>query len=795
MPFRLVILAVALCFGARAVGGASAVAIDFNRDIRPILSDNCVSCHGPDKEKRKAGLRLDEEAGSRAELKSGNRAIVPGKLEESALVARITTTDEDDVMPPRKSNKKLTAAQIEKLKAWIAGGAKYAQHWAFVKPERPSLPDVKRKEWVRNPIDVFVLARLEKEGIAPSAEADARTLLRRASLDVTGLPPKVEEVERLVRKFVGDPSTLHPGGLKKASRTLGGALGERRPTSWEEVVEDLLASPHYGERWGRHWLDMARYADSNGYSIDAPRTIWKYRDWVIDAFNEDMPFDQFTIEQLAGDLLPNATAEQKIATGFHRNTQINEEGGIDKEQFRIESVVDRVNTTGSAWLGLTLGCAQCHDHKFDPITQKEYYEMFAFLNNQDEPNLALGTEEDSKKLEEHNAKIKELEDQIREQEKDLAQFTNAVKKATAQLAKLKKTTPKVTSTMVLAERKEPRESYIHIKGDFTRKGEVVGPGVLKAVLPLKVPEIRPGTGTRDRDPKTLELPSVKTSRLHLARWLVDRENPLTARVLVNRIWMHYFGRGLVETENDFGSQGTPPTHPELLDWLAVELMENGWSQKHIHRLILNSATYRQSSNARPDLMNVDANNYLLARQNRIRLDAEVVRDVGLAASGLFADKIGGPSVFPPQPEGVMNLGQSRREWKASEGADRYRRGMYTFFWRATPHPSLTVFDAPDALSACTRRARSNTPLQSLTLLNDRAQYEFAEALAQRLVGEEKSNEARIRRGFEYCLSRTPTEEEQARVEKLLATSGEPEKEAWTVVARVLLNLDETITRE
>jgi hypothetical protein len=264
---------------------------------------------------------------------------------------------------------------------------------------------------------------------------------------------------------------------------------------------------------------------------------------------------------------------------------------------------------------------------------------------------------------------------------------------------------------------------------------------------------------------------------------------------VNRIWMHYFGRGLVETENDFGSQGTPPTHPELLDWLAVELMENGWSQKHIHRLILNSATYRQSSNARPDLMNVDANNYLLARQNRIRLDAEVVRDVGLAASGLFADKIGGPSVFPPQPEGVMNLGQSRREWKASEGADRYRRGMYTFFWRATPHPSLTVFDAPDALSACTRRARSNTPLQSLTLLNDRAQYEFAEALAQRLVGEEKSNEARIRRGFEYCLSRTPTEEEQARVEKLLATSGEPEKEAWTVVARVLLNLDETITRE
>ncbi|HUS35561.1 MAG TPA: PSD1 and planctomycete cytochrome C domain-containing protein [Verrucomicrobiae bacterium] len=777
MPVRSVILSAALCFvGARVVCSA-AQAIDFNRDIRPIISDNCVACHGPDKEKRKAGLRLDEEASSRAELKSGNHAIVPGKLEESALVARITTTDEDDVMPPLKSNKKLTAAQIEKLKAWIAGGGKYAQHWSFVKPERPALPQVKDKAWVRTPIDLFILARLEKEGIAPSAEADSRTLLRRASLDVTGLLP----VTNARQESRANPQVRRPA--------------PQLHNAWGAVIDELLASPHYGERWGRHWLDMARYADSNGYSIDAPRTIWKYRDWVIDAFNADMPFDEFTIEQLAGDLLPNATADQKVATGFHRNTQINQEGGIDEEQFRIESVVDRVNTTGSTWLGLTLGCAQCHDHKFDPITQREYYEIFAFLNNQDEPNLALGTEEESRKLEDHNARIKELEDQIREQEKDLARFTNEVKKATAQLAKLKKSTPKVTSTMVFAERKKPRESYIHVKGDFTRHGDPVEPGVLQAVLAWKAPERPMGTGRRDRRTDTLELPS-EANRLDLARWLVHRENPLTARVLVNRIWLHYFGRGLVETENDFGSQGAAPTHPELLDWLAVELMENGWSQKHIHRLILNSATYRQSSNARPDLANIDANNYLLARQNRIRLDAEVVRDVGLAASGLFTEKIGGPSVFPPQPDGVMTLGQSRREWKASEGADRYRRGMYTFFWRATPHPSLTVFDAPDAFSACTRRARSNTPLQSLTLLNDRAQYEFAQALAERLLKEEKSDEARIRRGFQYCLSRLPTEAEEARVKKLLATtSGEPEKEAWTVVARVLLNLDETITRE
>jgi hypothetical protein len=750
MPVRSLILLAAFWFGGQLAVLGAAGAIDFNRDIRPIISDNCVSCHGPDKEKRKANLRLDEEASSRGELKDGKRAIVPGHPEQSELISRITTTDEDEVMPPRKTNKKLTAAQIEKLKAWIAGGGAYAKHWSLVKPERPELPMVKNKAWARNGIDSFILARLEKEGIAPSPEAEAATLLRRASLDVTGLPPTAR-AEALA--------------------------GQARALPWDQIIEDLLASPHYGERWGRHWLDLARYADSNGYSIDAPRTIWKYRDWVIDAFNRDMPFDEFAIEQIAGDLLPDATIEQKVATGFHRNTQINEEGGIDKEQFRIESIVDRVNTTGSAFLGLTLGCAQCHDHKFDPITQREYYEMFAFLNNANEPDLAIGTPEQAEKLQEAKEKIKELEDQIREQEKDLARFTNEVNKAQASLTKLRKSIPKVPSTMVMAERSERRESYIHIKGDFTRHGDIVGPGVLKAVLPLKAS-------------------GAKTNRLDLAKWLVDRDNPLTARVLVNRIWMQYFGRGLVETDNDFGSQGSPPTHPELLDWLAVELMDHGWSQKHIHRLILNSATYRQSSNVRPDLATIDPNNYLLARQSRVRLDAEIVRDVGLAASGLLTDKIGGPSVFPPQPDGVMNLGQSRREWKPSEGGYRYRRGMYTYFWRATPHPSLTVFDAPDAFSACTRRARSNTPLQSLTLLNDRAQFEFAQALAERLIDCEQSNTARIRRGFEYCVSRPPTAAEEERVEKLLvACSSEGEKEAWITVARALLNLDETITRE
>jgi hypothetical protein len=499
---------------------------------------------------------------------------------------------------------------------------------------------------------------------------------------------------------------------------------------------------------------------------------------VINAFNADMPFDEFTIEQLAGDLLPNATQDQKIATGFHRNTQINEEGGIDKEQFRIESILDRVGTTGSAFLGLTIGCAQCHDHKFDPITQRDYYGMFAFLNNADEPEMPIGKGvEQAASFQETRAKIAETEAKIENLKQATAQNTNALKEANATLARLRRSLPKVPTTMVMAERKEPRESFIFIKGDFTRHGERVGPSAVAALNPLK-----PTTAT--------------TNRLDLARWIVDRDNPLTARVVVNRIWMRYFGRGIVETENDFGSQGSQPTHPELLDWLAVEFMDHGWSQKHIHRLILNSAAYRQSSKIREDLLNVDANNYLLARQTRVRLDAEIVRDVALKTAGLLTEKIGGPSVFPPQPDGVMNLGQSKREWKPSQGADRYRRGLYTYFWRATPHPELTVFDAPDALSACTRRPRSNTPLQSLTLLNDAGFYEFAEAFGKRLVAEESSDPKRISRAFELCLNREPLPAEQERLQKVLdQLRPEGEQQAWTTVARVLLNLDETITRE
>src|SRR6266576_5529005 len=705
----------------------------------------------------------------------------------------------------------LAAAPVDYVKEVKPVLPEANKHWAFVSPMRAPLPEVKQKDWPRNAIDRFVLARLEQEKIKPSPKADRVTLIRRLSLDLTGLPPTPAEVDA----FLGDP----------------------RPDAYERLVDGLLASPHYGERWGRHWLDVARYADSNGYSIDAPRNIWKYRDWVIDVLNRDLPYDQFVIEQLAGDLLPNATQEQKIATGFHRNTQINQEGGIDPEQFRIESVLDRVNTTATAFLGLTVGCAQCHDHKFDPISQREYYQLFAFLNNQDEPNLDVGTPEEFARREAYRARTKAIEDELKQYADSIApkqaaweasltepqraklkdevqtallllpEHRNEEQKKTAfaafrdqdegykklqkKLDRFKKDEPRITATMVLQERDQPRESYVFIKGDFTRKGDPVVPAVLRILNPFPKKE--------------------NPTRLDLARWIVDPQNPLAARVQVNRIWQQYFGRGLVETENDFGTQGSPPSHPELLDWLACEFLEpaadrpaNHWSLKHLHRLILTSAAYRQSSQARPDLRDIDPNNKLLARQSRLRLDAEIVRDVCLASAGLLSPKMGGPPVNPPQPDGVMTLGQSKHPWKPSAGEDRYRRGIYTQFYRATPHPALNVFDAPNAFSACTRRLRSNTPLQALTLLNDWQFYELAQALGARVLRDVAASDAdRLEYAFRLCLTRRPGPDEAKRLQKLMVAElrqldGDPkakQAEAWTTVARVLLNLDETITRE
>ncbi len=761
----------------------SAQELEFNRDIRPILSENCFACHGFDKAKRESGLRLDTAEGSLAKLDSGDVAIQPGKPDESKLVQRILAND-DQIMPPHETGKRLTTVQKGILKTWVEQGAQYDKHWAFIAPKKTLPPKVAENNEGANAnfIDRFILARLSKQGIVPSPEADAITLIRRLKLDLVGLPPTISEVDEFVEAFQKNGDTAR-----------------------RELVDRFLRSPAYGERWGRWWLDQARYADSNGYSVDAPRQIWKYRDWVIEALNRDLPFDQFTIEQLAGDLLPNATDEQRVATGFHRNTQINQEGGIDQEQFRIDSVFDRVATTGTVWLGLTIGCAQCHDHKFDPIEQKEYYRFFAFFNNQEEPNLTLydpelkapALIEEQKEVESSIRGIvsdaaapliaweKSLtEDQKKALSKEVQKLLaidkskrNAVQKRSLYAAgpgatdetfqkhqqrskEIDKLLAGGITTMVMKELPTPRKTNLFIQGDFTRPAEEVT---------CDTPSVLP----------SLANPASKINRLDLARWIVSPNNPLSARVIVNRVWQHYFGRGLVETENDFGLQGSPPSHPELLDSLAVEFMERGWSLKELHRLIVNSKTYQQSSVDRADLREQDRGNYLLARQRRLRLEGEIVRDVELAACGLLSSKIGGPPVYPPIPNGVMGQGQVKREWKVSSGEDRYRRGLYTFIYRATPPPSLNVFDAPDGFSTCTRRVRSNTPLQALTLMNDAGFFEFATALEKIIQNEG------IEVAFRRCASRHPSPEEITILKGLDSMSA----------ARVLLNLDETVTRE
>ncbi len=783
-PFRSRALAMALglFFCAMFVCSAAAAPlpekVSFNQHVRPILSNNCFYCHGPDAKHREAKLRLDVREDAVRDL-GGYAAIVPGKPDESEVIKRITTHDDDDVMPPVKSKKLLTAEQKDTLKRWIAQGAIYERHWSFEPPKRVPPPEI---AGASHPIDRFIRARLVAENLAPSPAADYATLIRRVSLDLTGLPPTLQEVDVFVKASAKDANA-----------------------AYRALVDRLLANPHYGERWGRWWLDQARYADSNGYSVDAPRQIWKFRDWVIGALNADMPFDQFTIEQLAGDLLSGATESQRIATGFHRNTQINQEGGIDKEQFRIDSVFDRVATTGTVWLGLSVGCAQCHDHKFDPIAQKEYYRLFAFLNNQDEPTMkvldpslnvaALSTEFKATEAK-LTARVKERYGEITTWEAKLkgSEFkkivTSAVQKIIAKPAAKRKLAENLslftifvlpsdpirvlhdryddlnallnqgTTTLVMSELPKPRTTTVFIKGDFTRPADEVTPGTPAVLHPFETTAAQP-------------------TRLDLARWIMSSKNPLTARVMVNRVWQQYFGRGIVETENDFGMQGTQPSHAELLDWLATEFIAKKWSLKELHRVIVTSATYRQSSSQRGDLREKDPNNYLLARQSRLRLDAEVVRDVCLSASGLLSQKLGGPPVYPPIPDGVMGQGQVKRVWTVSKGEDRYRRGLYTFVYRASPPPSLSVFDAPEGLSTCTRRIRSNTPLQALTLMNDGSFFEFATAL-EKIIKKDGLEAA-----FGRCTSRAPKADELAILKKLDSLNA----------ARALLNLDETVTRE
>jgi len=801
---------------------AAPTGIDFDTAVKPVLVRHCLSCHGP--QTKRAGLRLDTAAAALEGGASGP-TLVPGNSAKSLIIRAMAGEEGLERMPPRGD--RVTAAELATIAAWIDAGAKPGMTEAVQGPTKPTLWSLTPPKAIpipagepSHPIDRFVRQRLAREKLLPSPEADKRTLLIRLALDLTGLPPE----EKDLREFLAD----------------------NRPNSFERQVDRLLASPHYGERWGRWWLDQARYADSNGYSIDGPRTMWQYRNWVINALNADMPFNQFATEQLAGDLLPSPTPLQKVATGFHRNTMLNQEGGIDLEQFRVEAVVDRANTTATVFLGLTLGCAQCHDHKFDPLSQKDYYRFLAFFNSCDEPTLDLSPPESRKKQSVDRKNLADLEKKLSRFEKldaaaveklegqlsPMARLTlpddirkileiaingrtpaqhealvatlrrrqtsnqlasalvavhplailGQIHLAESRLAlgdaagRLRSTMVEPATALILEERKEPRQTYVMLGGDFTRKGAVVEPGV-----PVALPALAT---------------SKSPNRLDLARWLFMPGNPLVGRVLANRVWQVYFGTGLVETENDFGTQGSPPTHPELLDWMALQIAKDGYSLKQLHRLIVTSATYRQSSRHRADLETVDARNRLLARQSRLRLEAELLRDRSLAASGLLDRTIGGPSVFPSQPTGVYSFTQVPKQWKTSPGTDRYRRGMYTFLWRSAPHPGLALFDAPDAGATCTRRHRSTTPLQALTLLNDASQVECAKSLAMNLKSINGSAK-RVDLVFQRCLNRPPTTAEAKLLcefmEREMATTSE--NESLIALCRVMLNSEEFLTRE
>jgi hypothetical protein len=943
--------------------GGSGRRIEFGRDVLPILSSTCFTCHGPDEKARKSGLRLDSAGQSRMKLKSGDYAIVPGKPDASALVARIFSVDEDEVMPPRKSNLRLTREQKEILKHWIEQGGDYQGHWAYQAVKRPAVPATKTQGWTRNPIDAFVLAKLESEGLKPAGEADRYALARRVALDLTGLPPALP----LVDAFVNDQSA----------------------DAYGKFVDELLKTPAYGERWAAVWLDLARYADSNGYANDNPRTIWRYRDWVINAINKNQPFDQFTIDQLAGDLLAkNENDEQVLATAFHRNTLTNDEGGTNDEEFRVAAVVDRVNTTMQVWMGVTLACAQCHDHKYDPFTQEEYYKLFAILNQTRDADAGDNSPLLTEISPEDEAKKKDLLAQIALLEKALADKTKAAAEAAA---KEHKESPAVKRVGAVGTRYVRVENigkgiYLHIaevqafvgkdnvalKGKATQvstdydgpanlgndgntngsyfesksvthtaaadnpwwevdlgkemnvdkivlwnrtdggsenrlahwriialdekrqpvwvktfskpaapsaeatlpatfekfdapatdevvryvKGETTVPSFpeqkqiaeLKkqaaAIRGITTPVMRELAMNQRRKTHILlrgdflspdrevqpgtpavfpPLPSgVAVDRLVLARWLVAPENPLTARVAVNRYWEQLFGLGLVATSEDFGVRGSLPVHPELLDWLASEFVAQGWDVKKLVKLIVTSATYRQASRVTPEQLERDPDNKLLSRGPRFRHSAETVRDQALVAGGILSAKVGGPSVRPPRPR--MNLSAAfggSTDWDASEGDDRHRRGLYTEWRRTIPYPSMVAFDATNRTVCTIRRPRTNTPLQALVTMNDPVYIEAAQGLARRVLKDGGTTlESKATLAFRLALIRPPTGNERSRVialyqqahdtyakdpknAKTLATvplGDLPEgvdvidAAAWTVVGNVVLNLDETLSK-
>ncbi|AMV40669.1 PSD1 and planctomycete cytochrome C domain-containing protein [Planctomyces sp. SH-PL62] len=764
---------------ATDAAGAGDDRVDYNRDVRPLLSKNCFACHGADESTRAAELRLDLRDEAVKATEERDAAIVPDDPESSVVMERILDEDDTLRMPPRKAGPRLSEAEVETLRKWIAQGAEYAEHWALVPPKAPPTPAVSDPSWPRSALDAFILARLDREGLKPSPQADRATLLRRVSLDLRGLPPTLDEV----RAFAEDPA----------------------PDAYERAVERYLADPAFGERWARPWLDLARYADSAGYGSDPLRTIWGYRDWLIDALNRNLPYDQFTVDQIAGDLLPGATDRQRAATAFHRNTMTNTEGGTDDEEFRIAAIKDRVDVTFQAWMGLTMGCAKCHSHKYDPISHEEYYGAFAIFNQtadadlpDESPVMPWITADEVERLRGVDARLAELKGRLD------AIVGPPAPTLRDEIAREEKSRAAVPTLPIMAELppEKHRVTHVLLKGNFLDPGPEVPPILPKALHPA--PEGAP------------------INRLTLARWLVDRDNPLTARVAANRAWGLLFGAGIVETEEDFGTQGELPSHPELLDRLAVDFMDSGWDVKGLIRRLVTSATYRQASKATPEMIEKDPKNRLLARAPRVRLDAESVRDQALAFAGLLGRKVGGPSVFPVQPDGLWQAAfNGQRTWTTSPGVDRYRRGLYTFWRRTVPYPSMAAFDAPSREVCAVRRVSTNTPLQALVTLNDPVYIEAAQGLARRIVREGGSSpEERSRYGLEVCLGRPARDDQVAQLVALhaaqldryrrdpaaaAALATDPlgplpegldpaDLAAWTAVANVLLNLDAVLTR-
>ncbi len=710
--------------------------VDFNYHVKPILSDKCFACHGPDEKKRDSGLRLDTEEGAFAALKNDPHtfAIVRGNPEQSELIRRIFSEDPKRLMPPAASNLTLTEGEKEVLKKWVAQGAEYKKHWAFIPPQRPKLPAVRDKSWPVNAVDHFVLAKLDEKNLSPSGPAGKEHLLRRVSFDLTGLPPTVEEADAF--------------------------LQDNAPDAYEKVVDRLLASPAYGERWASYWLDLARYGDTHGYQDDFPRLMWPWRDWVIHALNRNQPYDQFVTWQLAGDLLPDATKEQILASGFNRNHKITHEGGVIQEEYRTEYVMDRTGTFGKAFLGISVECARCHDHKYDPVSQKDFYSLYAFFNKVTKKGLDYTS---------HKGKF-------------VPRPTLAVTRADVQKVLTfingKSLGPKDTLKVMVMNDDTLRKTYVLNRGQYdlptaTRvKGDVPA-----AVLPLD--SVRHGR-----------------NRLGLARWLFDPRHPLTSRVMVNRLWQEVFGRGLVATSEDFGNQGNLPSHPELLDWLAVEFREQGWDMKHMLKLMVMSATYRQASVTTPALKEADPENAWLARGSRYRLNSEMIRDNVLFASGLLSRETGGPSVKPYQPEGIWEAivvgdkGRGETTYQQDQGEKLYRRSLYTYWRKTIPPPSMLTFDAAAKETCEVRRVRTSTPLQALTLLNDPQVLEAARVLAARLVADASlSDKQKIERAFRKILTRRPSEKEmvileQGYREELARLRAAPEK------ARKLLRVGE-----